>query len=48
LLVDDSPLVRVAAVWALKRLVPDAHAAALGAKYVTDERDEDVRTEWAS
>jgi epoxyqueuosine reductase len=48
LLADESPLVRVAAVWALKRLAAAAHVAALAAKYALGETDEDVRTEWTT
>ena len=45
---DDSPLVRVAAVWAFKRLAPAALVVAIVAKYAPGETDEDVKAEWAS
>ena len=43
---DASPLVRVAAVWALSRLLPPAEFAALRARRLVTEADADVRAEW--
>ena len=48
LLADPSAIVRGAAVWALGRLVPRQHLAALAAKYGSAETDPSVRNEWAS
>ncbi len=42
---DASPLVRVAAIWALARLTPDA-AAGRAAAALERETDDDVRQEW--
>ena len=46
-LVDPSPLVRGAAVWALARLAPAARFAALRARLEPVEPDPHVREEWA-
>ena len=46
LLADDSTLVRVAAVWALKQLLRPAEVAALAARYQAHETDADVKAEW--
>jgi epoxyqueuosine reductase len=43
---DVSPLVRAMAVWALARLLPGAHFAALAAERLAEETDGDVRAEW--
>jgi epoxyqueuosine reductase len=48
LLPDASSVVRGAAVWALGRLVPRQHFAALAAKHGSTEPDPSVREEWAS
>ena len=42
---DESPLVRGAAVWALRRLSPEQAAAAKSA-HIAGEGDADVRAEW--
>ncbi|MHB1206256.1 MAG: tRNA epoxyqueuosine(34) reductase QueG [Rhodospirillaceae bacterium] len=47
LLADESPLVRGAAVWALKRLAPAA-AASKQVEFLPGECDADVREEWVS
>jgi epoxyqueuosine reductase len=44
-LADESPLVRGAAIWALRRL-DSSRAQALSLAFLPDERDEAVRTEW--
>jgi epoxyqueuosine reductase len=46
LLVDESPLVRGAAVWALSQLMAREEFAALAANNAAAERDEGVRNEW--
>lgn len=46
LLDDASPLVRGAAVWALRQLMPDEEFAAIKASAMANERDESVREEW--
>jgi epoxyqueuosine reductase len=46
LLVDESPLVRGAAVWALSQLIAREEFAALAANNAAAERDEGVRNEW--
>jgi len=45
-LVDASPLVRAAAVWALARLAPAALFSRLRERYLSLEGDDDVRAEW--
>jgi len=45
-LADESPLVRGAAVWALRRLDP-GRSETLSLAFLADERDETVRSEWA-
>nr|WP_132030407.1 tRNA epoxyqueuosine(34) reductase QueG [Aquabacter spiritensis] len=45
-LVDEDPLVRGAAVWAVSRLVPAPAFAALAARHVGAETDPDVAEEW--
>nr|WP_314256048.1 tRNA epoxyqueuosine(34) reductase QueG [uncultured Devosia sp.] len=44
-LVADDPLVRGAAIWALRRLAPD-RADALSLAYLSAESDSSVRSEW--
>jgi epoxyqueuosine reductase len=46
LLRDPSSLVRAMAVWALSRLLPDQHFAALRDRYAGEETDDAVRAEW--
>ncbi|PVB60707.1 tRNA epoxyqueuosine(34) reductase QueG [Labrenzia sp. 011] len=46
LLKDADPVVRGAAVWAFRRLVPDHSVLALKAAEVAGETDESVRREW--
>jgi epoxyqueuosine reductase len=46
LLMDESPLVRGAAVWALSQLMERDEFAALAAEAVVAETDESVRAEW--
>jgi epoxyqueuosine reductase len=46
LLIDESPLVRGAAVWALSQLLAPEEFAALAAKGSATEPDESVRAEW--
>ncbi|MDJ0896794.1 MAG: tRNA epoxyqueuosine(34) reductase QueG [Alphaproteobacteria bacterium] len=46
LLDDASPLVRAMAVWALRRLRPDAELAAIADRHLAHESDPDVRAEW--
>jgi epoxyqueuosine reductase len=48
LLVDESALVRGAAVWALRQLVPREEFEAMKASAMGNERDESVREEWQS
>ncbi|MCC6778479.1 MAG: tRNA epoxyqueuosine(34) reductase QueG [Hyphomicrobiales bacterium] len=48
LLVDSSPLVRGAAVWALRRLLPPAELAARAAAHQPAERDPTVVGEWTA
>jgi len=43
---DDDPLVRGAAVWAVRRLVPKARADALALDFLAREADTAVRNEW--
>ncbi|HVW91478.1 MAG TPA: tRNA epoxyqueuosine(34) reductase QueG, partial [Devosia sp.] len=45
-LTDDSPLVRGAAIWALRRLDAE-RAETLSLAFLPEERDETVRLEWA-
>jgi epoxyqueuosine reductase len=45
-LTDASPLVRGAAVWALRRLLPEVDAAALARRCLEEETDATVRAEW--
>ena len=47
-LVDSSPLVRGAAVWALSRLLTEDAFAALAAEHHEREIDSSVRAEWAA
>jgi epoxyqueuosine reductase len=42
---DPEPLVRGAAIWALRRLAPD-WATALEAQFLAGEPDPEVRAEW--
>ncbi|MEO6013955.1 MAG: tRNA epoxyqueuosine(34) reductase QueG [Devosia sp.] len=42
----DDPLVRGAAVWAVRRLIPKEEAAALALDFSTRETDTSVRLEW--
>jgi epoxyqueuosine reductase len=46
LLADESPVVRGAAVWALSQLTARDQFAALAARSIDTECDEDVRAEW--
>ncbi len=46
LLRDESPLVRGAAVWALRRLAPPAHIETFRDALLPSESDESVREEW--
>ncbi len=46
LLVDSSPLVRGAAVWALRRLAAEVHVTNCREAGLKDELDADVRAEW--
>jgi epoxyqueuosine reductase len=46
LLADPSPIVRVAAVWALERLAAPAQFASMRATYADQEADADVVAEW--
>jgi epoxyqueuosine reductase len=46
LLADESPVVRGAAVWALSQLMARDQFAALAARSIDTECDEDVRAEW--
>ena len=46
LLGDANPLVRGAAVWALRELMPSAEFAAMKSAAMSHERDESVREEW--
>lgn len=48
LLQDPSPIVRGAAIWALRRLLPAADAATLCATHEASETDEDVKSEWTA
>jgi epoxyqueuosine reductase len=43
---DDDPLVRGAAVWAVRRLVPQSKAEALALDFLPRESDTSVRSEW--
>ena len=45
---DPSPIVRGAAIWALRRLLPAADAATLCATHEASETDEDVKSEWTA
>ncbi len=47
LLKDPAPVVRVAAIWALRRLSPRAAFAALADRFIRDEADAAARAEWA-
>jgi epoxyqueuosine reductase len=44
---DASPLVRGAAVWAVRRLLPDEQSARLRLTFLPLETDTSVRSEWA-
>ena len=44
-LADAEPLIRGAAIWALRRLDPE-RGDALALAFLPEERDPDVRTEW--
>jgi epoxyqueuosine reductase len=46
LLSDPSPLVRGAAIWALKQLLPGAEFEAIASTQAAQESDESVRREW--
>ena len=46
LLADASPLVRAMAVWALAKLAPATHISRLRERYLPQECDEVVRSEW--
>ncbi len=46
LLRDESPLVRGAAVWALRQLAPQEHIETFRDALLASEPDENVRTEW--
>ena len=48
LLDDESPLVRGAAVWAVRRLVTKARADALALAFLPDEGDISVQAEWSA
>ena len=48
LLGDASPLVRGAAIWALRRLCPPARFAALAARFAMSESDGSVADEWSA
>ncbi len=45
---DDEPLVRGAAVWAMRRLATDAHSAALELAFLPGEGDMSVQAEWSA
>jgi epoxyqueuosine reductase len=45
-LTDPSPLIRGAAVWAVRRLVTDARASELRLAFFPDEGDMSVQAEW--
>ena len=47
-LVDESPLVRGAAVWALSHLLPGDELDKLRLKHMPDERESDVVAEWTA
>jgi epoxyqueuosine reductase len=48
LLEDPSPIVRGAAVWAMKQLASDDRFSALRARHVPAEDDAEVQSEWAA
>ncbi|MGV3492033.1 MAG: tRNA epoxyqueuosine(34) reductase QueG [Devosia sp.] len=45
---DTEPLVRGAAVWAMRRLAAESHAAALRLAFLPDEGDMSVQAEWSA
>ncbi len=45
-MIDDSPLVRGAAVWGLRQVLPDAEFEALRLGHLPEEADAEVRAEW--
>jgi epoxyqueuosine reductase len=45
---DLSPLVRVAAAWAVRKLLPENERDRLAQLYLSKESDPDVRAEWAA
>ncbi|TXH34886.1 MAG: tRNA epoxyqueuosine(34) reductase QueG [Rhodospirillaceae bacterium] len=45
-LLDAAPLVRVAAIWALSRLLPRPAVETLAADHLAIEHDDEVRAEW--
>ncbi len=45
-MIDDSPLVRGAAVWGLRQVLPDEDFAALRLGHLPEEVDAEVRAEW--
>ncbi|WP_423065286.1 tRNA epoxyqueuosine(34) reductase QueG [Devosia sp. CN2-171] len=47
-LADPDPLIRGAAVWAVRRLATDAHAHALRLAFFADEGDISVQAEWSA
>jgi epoxyqueuosine reductase len=47
-LADPDPLIRGAAVWAVRRLAADAHADALRLAFLPDEGDISVQAEWSA
>ena len=48
LILDDSPLVRGAAVWALQQTAPNEEYLVRREKYLPDEKDQSVREEWVA
>ena len=48
LLQDPSAIVRGAAIWALRRLLPDTDASQLRATHEAGETDADVKSEWTA
>jgi epoxyqueuosine reductase len=47
-LADPDPLIRGAAVWAVRRLVPAQEASRLALDFLSYEGDTSVRTEWTT
>ena len=47
-LADPDPLIRGAAVWAVRRLVTKARAAELALAFAADEGDITVQAEWSA